>query len=959
MNCSLPVTASPHSPFPLAATPELSEAIIRKELASPVLPPADLHLWFEIACKNNWPVAGEIVDHPCFSPAFSAHGKTALDIAVKHNDEILTQKICDKGADSQCVDIRHAGGTMRTLLERERRKMVLYPSANTNKAESALDEYLRASKYQDAVNELQQRLKDFDPQENIWAHAVNTRQTDILRALLLLNLGSSPAFISREIRERINDINDSGLRKLLKQAPYYPTASLKNVKQLNYAASFKGTDERIVCRHIATYHLMQARELDGKLDYSVIESASSITDNITRDFDDIEKSWIAQATETYLVQSERFGEFLVDQFKKMAQSGEVLRKIMVCSSNHAMALSLRIKLKNGLPFYVAKFYDPNLTTTHARSASAKLKSFETQHLVSYAFRDAIARYYPDQKALSLMLVCPPASISLSDTSAQTLKPDRTLTQKFCGPDLDSMMMHFLFMYGFAGEIRRLGEVLASQSADKLMTLLAAKSEDGFPGLFSALQRGYDDTVNAFGELLVQFHHDGLLTAENLVTLLVAKSEEAPGFYLAFQHGQAGTVKVFGKMLVRLYKKGLLTKENLFSLIEAKSEKGYPAVGVGFQYGHASTIKEFCELLTRLHREGVLTIEDFLGLLKAKNGTGTPAVAIAFEHGHAEAIKTFCEMLARFRREGFLTAENFVELLEAKNGKGAPALAIAFEYGRADAVKKFGEMLVRFHKEGLLTIENLISLLTAKSTEAPGFHLAFQYGHIDTISAFGDILGQFRNDGVISERDLVVLLEAKKYSGFPGLYMAFQLGHVGVITAFGKLLVQLHEEKCISTERLATLLEAKSDNGYPGFYNALEKGHVRIFKVLGELLMSTTVTQNIRAAIGNTTIFLNSNPALVTLLEKQNISDENVDATTEYLNIIRYISMFMPKEKLSNLIESLKKTISKPLIDRLALSMFSPRQSQNLVAAQRHNEIKRNIQGCIRQLEHVTEIMSTK
>jgi hypothetical protein len=135
--------------------------------------------------------------------------------------------------------------------------------------------------------------------------------------------------------------------------------------------------------------------------------------------------------------------------------------------------------------------------------------------------------------------------------------------------------------------------------------------------------------------------------------------------------------------------------------------------------------------------------------------------------------------------------------------------------------------------------------------------------------------------------------------------------------------------------------------------------VRIFKVLGELLMSTTVTQNIRAAIGNTTIFLNSNPALVTLLEKQNISDENVDATTEYLNIIRYISMFMPKEKLSNLIESLKKTISKPLIDRLALSMFSPRQSQNLVAAQRHNEIKRNIQGCIRQLEHVTEIMSTK
>jgi hypothetical protein len=135
--------------------------------------------------------------------------------------------------------------------------------------------------------------------------------------------------------------------------------------------------------------------------------------------------------------------------------------------------------------------------------------------------------------------------------------------------------------------------------------------------------------------------------------------------------------------------------------------------------------------------------------------------------------------------------------------------------------------------------------------------------------------------------------------------------------------------------------------------------VRIFKVLGELLMSTTVTQNIRAAIGNTTIFLNSNPALVTLLEKQNISDENVDATTEYLNIIRYISMFMPKEKLSNLIESLKKTISKPLIDRLVLSMFSPRQSQSLVAAQRHNEIKKNIQGCIRQLEHVTEIMSTK
>ena len=163
---------------------------------------------------------------------------------------------------------------------------------------------------------------------------------------------------------------------------------------------------------------------------------------------------MADNPEVHVVSNAKFGEFISGQFTAMEDAGENKKTLFLASHNHGMSLGLCIKEKNGQPCYVTKFYDPNQTTAHARSAAGHLNTIETKSIDDFLSSKSYARsYFPIGHGSTAVFVALPVGMSAEALSENTSGVERKLASRSAEPDVSTL--HHLAQWGFGADLRNM------------------------------------------------------------------------------------------------------------------------------------------------------------------------------------------------------------------------------------------------------------------------------------------------------------------------------------------------------------------------------------------------------------------------------------------------------------------------------------------------------------------------
>lgn len=683
--------------------------------------------------RSNLPTIKEaLLQHPACIP------QSALELAIRHNDISIATQALKQGGDPEHITATPGTNDMRTLLTYARRQNKLYPPNASRDQETELDRILREGLDASARKNARERLdkaigKDI---QEAWRDAVRQKQLDIQRAILLLKADEHRSFRLQQE----DAVTDKGVAEVMKEIPYF-SPQRKSLKNFNCTTMFPDKNKEITCRHLVAHRqAVQERSRQIKFDYAQYASKEKIAAHVSYDTQAKHLYVKTHAAEARLFHNHDFGKTLVQQLAEMTLKKETARLILLESTNHAMSVGLKIKGTVGKPYYVAEFFDPNHTTSHVRVASGSLHAFETLTLKNFiATGSAYKDYYPEPDDLSMMFVRPsPQEGKTMTNPAPGTVENRMLTSGIEDKKISATALFYMLANGFAGDLRRLKNEIASRPEKEWIRLLAAKDHQNVPGLLMALESGHADAIRAFGELLK------LVPLEERTELLASRSAKGlPGLFTALRNGHADAVKAFVELLP------LVPPENRIELLAAKYARNIPCLFMALQIGHVDTIKTFGVLLE------CVPPEERVELLAAKDPDGVPGLYTALENGHVDAIKAFGGLLK------LVPPEERAGLLAAKRASdGTPALLTALHNGNADVIEAFGELLEQ------VPSEECAGLLAAKDADGvPGLWEALHNGHVDAVEAFGVLLEW------VSPEERAELLAAKDANGMPGLVAA--------------------------------------------------------------------------------------------------------------------------------------------------------------------------------------------
>lgn len=504
------------------------------------------------ACEHKCSsaVMRTILEHKAFSvyAVFGPRKETALDIAIKHNDFPLASDLLNRGADpDECRGILRSD-EMRHAYSCVRIRNHLYPQGKLPQDATDLDRALLGGEWDRATDFMKTllnvnnidgtrimlttaHLKSRSVHNNVeasvmlaWRAAVKDNRTDVLRAIIMLGYASAHRTL-RLSQEEKDKLADPGIIAAIKELPTF-SPKRKTLEMLNGLASFKGVKKKIVCRHLVTHqHDVQSAGPAIKFDYDThFRGLATISKRVKPDVEAKFRHLMARASETYLIKNTEFGAFLARQFEEMerrAGAGMPTAKLLtVGSDNHVMSFGLRIKYKEGRKIYVAKFYDPNITRTHVRSASGSLKTFETHKLAMYinGYR-SMKDYYPEGDAHSLVHARPVTTRNADGSFLSAKMPEnRTLTNAIDEGEASASIISILLARGFSGNLRQLKKEIEGWPEAKKIALVDVLSDP----LKCALMDGYADAVKAFGEI------SNLVPEHARTKAVVARSESSAG-----------------------------------------------------------------------------------------------------------------------------------------------------------------------------------------------------------------------------------------------------------------------------------------------------------------------------------------------------------------------------------------------------------------------------------------------
>ena len=357
-----------------------------------------------------------------------------------------------------------------------------------------------------------------------WNDAVKKQQPDKLRALLMLvdehdikQELATPLFNS-PMHQALHKpgLTDAGLDEVIKGYPYYsskPTdeGRAKAPKNYNGKGVFPETSmcgaRKIVCRHLAIQQAgkMQENAL-AKVDYEQeFGNVKTIQNKVQPDTELRYVMRLAYSPEVYLVSNAKFGEFISEQFKAMESAGETKKTMILGGHYHVMSLGMRIKNKDGKTCYVTKFYDPNQTTAHARSATAHLNTIETTSINDFLSSGARARlYFPKGHGSTAVFVAPPEGMTDNAGAEKIDGGERKLASS--SAELDVGTLHQLAKWGFGADLRDYVPAFSALPDEQKIALLADEIS-GRTMLQTAMLAPTGKTIVAFAKLLDEVRSD--------------------------------------------------------------------------------------------------------------------------------------------------------------------------------------------------------------------------------------------------------------------------------------------------------------------------------------------------------------------------------------------------------------------------------------------------------------------
>lgn len=744
--------------------------------------------------------------------------ESALALAVRENNLRRVEDALQRGADPKRIDDTRAGEDIRKTLKYARRTNKLYPSKGPSETETDLDRALRnglnRAGRREAITLFIQEMKkrglypsNRKDLQQAWRDAPRENRTDLQRAILLLEADKNPDFRLLESHAPA----DKEVAQVMKEIPYH-SPKRKAIDNALGACFFDRAEidfdheqlveytgildeKKIQDRHFVEHrHAAQEQSQDLKFDYSQFAAGpNAIERNIRPETEADCNRAIYAASEVHLFDNRDFGKLLSGQLKSMEAKGETGQLIVLKSSHQTMGVDLKIKDKNGQRSYVARFYDPSKTTTHARAAFDNVQDLETMTLADF-LGDTYSDYYaPSRRELSVMAVRPKAQKDqASQPLAHGLPENRTLTSHIPDGEINGEAMYHLMALGFAGNLRSLSKSdLARWSEGGLIGLLSAQSGDR-RGLTQAMLSGHSDVVKTVFELLK-------LVPESRRAEVLRGSLSG-----ALEGGQVDTAKLFVQEAFEHVPKGAacdLIGEALSSALRSR---------------HAGAREAFTKVLE-------MVPENMRANAVAGGFDGASSLSSALTDGHADAVKAFAEVLKGVPKESWaeiaaaksnvdplsITDGSWTGMVAARNYK-CPGLLSALGHGKADAIKAFGEILK------LLPPETRVDLVAARLPDGtPGLSAALESGIAEAVRAYGELLK------LVPEESRAELVAARDVDGIPQFITALSSPYADTIVAFGELLPLVPEKqraKVLASDKLSKALK----HAYPHVREAFEE-----------------------------------------------------------------------------------------------------------------------------------------
>ncbi|MFC0220570.1 ShET2/EspL2 family type III secretion system effector toxin [Pseudochelatococcus lubricantis] len=430
-----------------------------------------------------------------------------------------------------------------------------------------------------------------------------------------------------------------------KRLPYYSERYVAAPGKFNGKAYFDGGSsekDRIVCRHLATRFISEARTAAKLLPHQLFGSKELIARNVRRDIEVEYERMTEKASEKHIVSNDRFGLHLSSFFRSM-QSGEK-KHFLVLSDDHVMALELHRKPgkageRDG---YVVRFFDPNRTDVKVRCQLDNPAGFEnTQYALRHFLGDSYYKAYFRANEKEVIL------FDCMDTTGMQ-QPRFVTVEAESKHGVSEMLLHQLLRYGgdqaAFDTVRQRMEAIPD--AAERHRLLEAKDADGVPGLYMALQNNRAIAIDAFGALLKALDSTPKERKAFLPGLLAARrADGVPGLNVALQYNQAAAITAFGALLKSLDLKPEERAAILPDLLKAGCPReNVPGLHKALQYNQVAAIDAFGGLLRGLNLTEKERDAFLLELLESKDIYSVPGPCTAFYNNKASALEAYGALL---------------------------------------------------------------------------------------------------------------------------------------------------------------------------------------------------------------------------------------------------------------------------------------------------------------------------
>ncbi|WP_176696144.1 ShET2/EspL2 family type III secretion system effector toxin [Candidatus Ichthyocystis sparus] len=414
-----------------------------------------------------------------------------------------------------------------------------------------------------------------------------------------------------------------------------------------------------------------------------------------------------------------------------------------------------------------------------------------------------------------------------------------------------------------------GHVPEGRMAKMIFRLLYNKlnvgytNNEGYTGLFFALQKGHTDTVIAFSGLISKFVllKDSIPKAifdSMMLNLLMSRiSSNTPGIFELLASNDIDVIGAYTSLLVHASKE---VRKEIFCV---KDSNGSPALWGFLFYNNPQSMISYEHFLQALSCDE--QIELLPEILVSKNNNNVPALFLAMQEGCSSFIDSYNIlienqlMMIRDRMSPDDFAGLVLNIAFAKMSDGVSALSIGMYRNRTNVVASYAGLLDRvlLLLNGVISydrlansIYSLISYYSPSYGESPMF-VGLSRGYASSITAFGLLVDKLilMKDHISHDKlakMIFKLLKARTIKNIDGLFMAMQEGHHSTVDAFSSLLDKFLSMKGdIEDITLAgmvfDLLMCKSGgDDIPGLFVAMQEGHHSTVDAFRKLLEKAIV-----------------------------------------------------------------------------------------------------------------------